>query len=275
MWLLENAGTINLSCAVAVLLAGGIIYWFVRPKVFRAHPFANHAFTFWLIQWFMLIVTWAAYSSSGSHKVVILATIDLYGVATLGFFWVYLEAAHFRWAETVRNIVGVYGLLLVWNIVVGPLAMGKPAGSHWRWVWILPSESISALSLFLVAWVFLRRYKGPAIPLSCVVIPLYIFLQRPTYYSIFVGTIPAGWVLALAVWKLVYGLLFYTLFFLPAQTYEPIGLPHFHPSQHWFSKSGRWFLGAIGGVIVSVLSTYFSQQLGDLLERLSAPIVRK
>ena len=34
MWLFDNAGNVNLYCSLAVLLAGSVIYWFVKPTLF-------------------------------------------------------------------------------------------------------------------------------------------------------------------------------------------------------------------------------------------------
>ena len=265
MWLLNNAGLVNLFCALAVLSTGAAIYWLVRPKLFEEHPSCQRAFGFWLIQWFLLIVIWATYAGFPSRQV--LATIDLYVVATFGFFWTYAEAETFEWPRTLRNLAGVYGFLLLWNLLIGTQALTKPAHSDWRWLWILPSEAMSALALFLIAWLFLHRYGCPAIPLACVVIPAYIFLQRPTYYTMFIEARSPDWALALAVGKIFYGLLFYTLFFLPApRGYETIQHPHFEINSPKLLRVRRWALGVVAGLIGSVVATVLSEWLGSLLK---------
>ena len=264
MWLLDNAGLVNLFCALAVLLAGAAIYWLAKPKLFVDHPFCQRAFGFWLIQWFLLIVIWATYTGSSSRQV--LATIDLYVVATFGFFWTYAQVEEFEWNRTLRNLAGIYGVLLLWNLLIGTEALAKPADSDWRWLWILPSETASALALFLIALVFVYRYGYPAVPLACVVIPAYIFLQRPTYYTMFVRARSSDWALALAAGKIFYGLLFYTVFFLPAKTYDTIQHPHFDLNAPKFLRVRRWALGAIGGLVGSVLATMLSEWIGSLLK---------
>jgi hypothetical protein len=264
MWLLNNAGLVNLFCALAVLLAGAAIYWFAKPKLFGDHPFCQRAFGFWLIQWFLLIVIWATYAGYPSRQV--LATIDLYVVATFGFFWTYAEAETFEWPRTLRNLAGIFGVLLLWNLLVGTQALAKPPDSDWRWLWILPSETMSALALFLVALVFLYRYGYPAIPLAGVVVPAYAFLQRPTYYTLFIEARSSDWALALAVGKIFYGLLFYTVFFLPARGYETIQHPHFDIDAPKIVRARRWVLGAVGGLVGSVLATVLSEWLGRLLK---------
>ncbi len=264
MWLLYNAGLVNLFCALAVLLAGAAIYWLFKPEAFNEHPFYQRAFVFWLIQWFMLIVTWATYTGAPSRQV--LACIDLYVASMLGFFWTYAEADDFEWPRALRNLVGIYGFLLLWNLLIGTTALNKPADSHWRWLWILPSETMSALSLFLIAVIFLYRYGFPAIPLACIVIPIYAFLQRPTYSAMFVEKRSAGWTLALAAGKLCYGLLFYTVFFLPARKYNPVEHPHFQANGPRFSRARRWALGAACGLVGSVGATILSEWIGRLLK---------
>lgn len=264
MWLLNTAGLVNLFCALAVLLAGAAIYWFGKPRLFEEHPFCQRAFVFWLLQWFLLIVIWATYAGSPSRQV--LATIDLYVVATFGFFWTYAEAETFDWSGTLRNLAGLYGVLLLWNLLIGTQALAKPPDSDWRWIWVLPSETMSALALFLVALVFLYRYGDSAIPLSCAVIPAYAFLQRPTYYTMFIRGRSPAWALALAAGKIFYGLLFYTLFFLPARNYEIIQHPHFDLNAPKILRARRWALGVIGGLVGSVLATLVSEWLGSLLK---------
>ena len=265
MWLLDNAGNVNLYCALAVLLAGSVIYWFVKPKLFVERPFCQVAFGFWLLQWFLLIVIWAIYTNTHSPSREVLAAIDFYGVANLGFVLAYSEAGAFQWSR-LTSLAGIYGALLLWNLLVGTEVLSRSLAIKWHWVWILPSETWSALSLLLVAWVFLRRYGPPVIPLAFFIIPAYVFLQRPTYYAMFIGPNSAAWTLALAFGKLCYGLFFYTVFFLPARQYEPLRYFHFATGSGWFSKVGHWSLRAAGALAGSVLATVLSEFLADRLK---------
>ncbi len=249
------------------MLAGAFVFFFLKPKLFADHPFSQRAFGFWLVQWFVLIVLWAAYAGYPSRAV--LAAIDLYVVATLGFFWTYAEAESFQWPRTLRNLVGIYGALLLWNLLIGTMALKNSSSHRWRWIWVMPSESVSVISLFLVALVFLYRYGPPAIPLACVLIPVYAFLQRPTYFSLFIAPKSNwgdGWLLALAAGKLCYGLLFYTLFFLPARRYGPVQHPHFDATLPQFRRIGRWALVSAGGLILSVGATLLAEWIGGGLK---------
>jgi hypothetical protein len=129
------------------------MYWFLKPKLFVERPFWEGAFVFWLLQWFMLIVIWAIYTNVRSPSREVLAAIDFFGVANLGFFFVYAEGDT-SWSRRLGNLAGVYGALLLWNILIGTEIVNRSLTISWHWVWILPSETLSAFSLFLVGWVF-------------------------------------------------------------------------------------------------------------------------
>jgi hypothetical protein len=214
----------------------------------------------------MLIVTWAAYDGNhGNPSRLVLACIDLYMIAALGIFWAYAEGDEFRWAPVLQKGAGIYGLLLLWNLVVGGQALQAPPQSMWRWGWILPSEAMSALALMLLALVFLVRYGPPAAPFACVALPAYAFLQRPTYTSIFFETRDSGWVLALASGKLLYGLLFYTIFFLPARDYSPLRLRQFEMEKTRLVKVAKWVGGAVAGLAVTVASDFLARWIEHLI----------
>ena len=266
MWLLENAGVLNLVFSLLVLISGGIIFKFTKPRAFEEHPYLKRTFGFWLLLWFMIIMIWAVYGGSPSRAV--LACIDLYTVCVLGFFWSYAEADEFQWSTTIQNLVFLYGFLLLWNLVLGTRALKEPSPSDWRWAWILPSEAVSALALILLALVFLFRYGPVAIPFSCVVVPLYALFQRPTYSAMFLRAVHPGWFLALAAGKLVFGVVFYTLFFSPAREYLPVRIPKIGPhgpevAKKWLRLAGGTFLGAI----LTLLATRFTDWIGQLLRR--------
>lgn len=214
----------------------------------------------------MLIATWAIYTNVHSPSREVLAAIDFYAAANLGFFWAYAAGDAFKWAHSLKSLAGVYGLLLLWNMLMGTQVLDRSLPMQWRWAWILPSETFSALSLFLIAWVFLKRYGAPGIPFALVVIPAYIFLQRPNYYAMFIGPNSNAWTLLLGLGKLCYGLFFYTIFFLPARTYEPLPYFHFEAGKAWISKSFHWSLRAAGALAASVAATLLSQVLAKVLK---------
>lgn len=268
MWLLENAGLLNFACSLLILLGGCVVFWLAHPKVFREHPYTARAFIFWLVQWAMLIVIWKIYVPGNHATCLLLACIDLYAVAALGFYWAYRKAGEFRWQSTLKNLGGIYVLLLSWNLTVGTHAEQHSSGSDllWHKAWILPSETVSAIALILIAAVFLLRYGAPAIPLSCVALPIYAFLQRPTYSALFVAERgDPGWVLALGCGKLVYGLLFYTLFFSPALTYQAVELPHFQKHRPMVTRGLKWAGGLIAAAILSTLATKMADSIGAFI----------
>ena len=66
-------------------------------KVLRGATLLRRGFVFWLLQWFMPIMIWALYTNDHSPSPEVLAAIDFFGVANLGFFFVYAEADTFQW----------------------------------------------------------------------------------------------------------------------------------------------------------------------------------
>jgi hypothetical protein len=213
----------------------------------------------------MLIATWAVYDGKPSR--LVLAFVDLYTVSAFGFFWAYSEADNFQWSTTDQNLAFLYGVLLLWNLLVGARALGDVPQSIWRWVWILPSEAISVLALILLALVFLFRYGPAAIPLSCVVMPLYALFQRPTYSAMFLERVDAGWLLALASGKLAFGLVFYTLFFSPARDYAAVQIPHVGLHGPDIAKKLlRVAAGTFAVAILTLLATKFTEWIGHFLK---------
>jgi hypothetical protein len=146
----------------------------------------------------------------------------------LGFFWSYAEADDFQWSTTIQNRVSLRVPVTVESVGRRTSPANAPE-STWRWAWILPSEAVSTLALILLALVFLFRYGPVAIPLSCVVVPLYALFQRPIYAIMFLKAVHSGWFLALASGKLVFGLLFYTLFFSSVRDYIAVRIPKIGP----------------------------------------------
>lgn len=266
MWLLNHAGLLNLACSLLVLISGAIVYRFTKPRVFEEHPYVKRAFVFWLLLWFVLILTWAVYTGKPSR--LVLAFVDLYTISAFGFYWAYSEAADFQWFRTAQNLVFLYAGLLLWNVLVGGHALQDAPQSYWRWVWILPSEAVSALALILLALAFLFRYGPVAIPLSCVVIPLYALFQRPTYTIMFLEKSDPGWILTLASGKLIFGLVFYTLFFSPARNYVAIQIPHISPyDASAVRKWSRLAAGAFASAVLALLATKLTDWIAHLLKR--------
>ena len=99
-------------------------------------------------------------------------------------------------------------------------------------------------------------------------IPIYAFLQRPTYASILVEATPddAHWIAALAFCKVLYGLVFYTLFFSPPQTDAKVHLPAFRVQGPLLTSAVRWAIGVVGAAVLSSFSTSAAHWLGGILD---------
>jgi hypothetical protein len=245
------AGILNLIASVLVVLPAAFILWRSSARLFQQYRFTYYAFVFWTLQWFVAICVWAVYRSNGSQSIAVLAVVDLFVVSTVGFFWAYQKAETFELETAAKKLALLYGCLLLWNVVIGSFADDQ---ERLRQLWILPSETVSVLGMAMVAVTFWQRYGIRALPLSGIVIPVYAFLQRPTYSSLFLEKVPddAIWMFALAAAKLMYGLVFYTLFFSPAEQYAPVTLqlPSFPAS-----KTLKWAGGTVGAVFLSALGT--------------------
>ena len=263
------AGILNLASSILVFLPAVIIIWCYRVKQFEEHPYLSCSFVLWALQWFALIVVWALYSPLRFHHVVgvlprvqsvgVLSAADLSVVAAMGFYWVYAKAEEFRWQEAVRNLAGLYAFLLLWNVLFSPLAPNE----RLNWLWILPSEILSIITAGLIAATFWFRFGASALPLSAVMIPIYAFLQMPTYASLLQEGKPddGAWMTGLALAKLAYGLLFYTLFFSQARTHGPAKLPKpsFSIPVHDLLKLAA---SSAGAALFSLLATDGAHWLG-------------
>ncbi len=260
---LKTAALVNLFCSALVLIPGAVVSCFFKPRVFDRHPHAARTFGFWLAQWFAVILVWAVYQLSHGPSPVVLACADLCVVCALGLFWSYRDADSFSWNDTARRAGGIYAGLLLWNLVFAALLPDKLA------IWVLPSEIGSMIACALLAWVFFKRYGPQAIPLAGVTIPIYAFLQAPTYASVFVeGEHPddVGWIVALAVCKLLYGLTFYTLFFSPAQTDAQVRLPRLtFTLNEPVVTSVRWASGVVGAAILSSVANFVAHRIAVLM----------
>ncbi|SRR6266700_2122878 len=246
-----SAGILNLIASVLVVLPAAVILWRGSARLFQQYRYTYYAFVFWTLQWFVAICVWGIFKSCGTRSIAVLAVDDLFVVSTIGFFWAYQKAETFRLEIAAKKLALLYGSLLLWNLVLGPLAGDQ---LRLRQLWILPSQVVSVLGMAMVAVTFWQRYGIRALPLSGIVIPLYAFLQRPTYASLFLEKVPddAIWMFALAAAKLMYGLVFYTLFFSPAEQYAPVTveIPSFPAS-----KALKWAGGTVGAVFLSTLAT--------------------
>jgi putative component of membrane protein insertase Oxa1/YidC/SpoIIIJ protein YidD len=74
--------------------------------------------------------------------------------------------------------------------------------------------------------------------------------------------------LALASGKLVFGLVFYTLFFSPARSYAAIQIPHLSPyDASALKKWSRLAAGAFATALLTLLATRLTDWIENLLKR--------
>lgn len=262
-----HAGILNLIGSLVVFLPALIIVWYCHPRQFEERPYTHLAFAFWTLQWFALLSVWAAYYNLKGRSIGVLATDDLYVVAALGFLLCYKDAGEFQWMKSARNLVALYAVLLLWNLLVG--SFFKHSENHYlSWLWVLPSLIVSEGVMGMMALVFWKRHGARALPLVGIVIPLYAFLQVPTYSTLFIepGTgDDAGWMVILALAKLMYGMLFYTLFFSQADNHEPLKLVQTREISPAYLKL-KWVFGTVGTMLFSVAA---NQLAHVIMERLS------
>ena len=260
-------GILNLAAALLVLTPAVVIEWCYRPKQFIERPYTEVAFMFWALHWFTLASLWSARYVLGRHSIGVLAVVDLHVVAAFGFYWSFAKSTEFRGVATVRNLVAIYGALLAWNIAAGTFIEQHPGPEWQRQIWILPSEAISTLSIGLIGWAFWKRYGRRALPIYGLAIPVYAILQQPTYSSIFVEAVPddLGSIAGLALAKLMFGLVFYSIFFSAPDTDEPLKLPQLGIARPWLSNSLKWTVGTVGGAMFSMMVDAAVHKVGSWL----------
>jgi hypothetical protein len=267
-WLTDpaHAGILNLIGSLAVFLPALIILWYCSPKQFDEHPYVHVAFVFWTLQWFTLLGVWAAYYNLKERSIGVLAIDDLYVVAALGFLLCYKKSSEFEWMQAARNLAGVYAVLLLWNLLVGSFAKSSEK-SYLLWLWVLPSLVVSESILGIMALVFWKRHGNRALPLAGVVI-LYAFLQVPTYSTLFIERPgmgdDAGWMVVLAVAKLMYGMLFFTLFFAQAENHAPLQLVRTGGISPAYLRV-KWVFGTVGAMLFSVAANQIAHLIVERL----------
>jgi hypothetical protein len=264
-----HAGILNLFAALAVFVPALVVVWHCHPRQFAERPYTQVAFVFWTLQWFALLSVWAAYYNLKGRSIGVLATDDLYVVAALGFVLCYKNGNEFQWMQAARTLAGVYAVLLLWNLLVGSFCKNS-ANQYLLWIWVLPSLVVSEAVMGAMALVFWKRHGIRALSLSGIVIPLYAFLQVPTYSTLFVEQPgmgdDGGWIVILALAKLMYGMLFYTLFFSHADTHEPLKLfqsPALSPAY----VKARWVFGTVGTMLFSMAANHLAHLIMDGLTK--------
>lgn len=262
----------NLTISIVVLAAGVIILRFTRPNIFSAFPYTQRAFYFWLLQWVGFILIWFIFSHQREDDPYLrnmLAAIDIQSVLALGFFFAFFKGTAFQWKPSIIDLLSVFGLALLWNLVIHGLGTAAYLGHDWHRVWIFGSQVLSGTALGLVALAFVWRYRGHGIAFACVTL-IYVLLQSPIYQGIFVRPpLDPFWANALAFGKISYALVFYAMFFFQPQVTDPIGTPTFYlPPASTAHKGAIRLLALFAGVIFAFLVKELSPVFQELLARL-------
>ncbi len=270
MWFFNNAGYLNLGFSALVFAAGVIIFRFHQPEVFTKYPYTRIAFGFWIFQWLGFMFIFAIFDSTSVGLGWLLAMVDLQSVFALGFSIVFLAGDEFNWKQSVFDLGVIYLVLIVWNLAfIGAASKSSPI-DIWRATWIFPSEVLSALALGLMAVVFLMRYGWPAAPFAIIDF-LYIVLQRPVYEAKFIEQHAEPiWTVLLAVFKVLLGGLFYTMFFLQAKNYGTLSIQLWRinlPTRG--ARLVNRLVLLLGGIAIHVVSIFIAHRIERAVPLLS------
>jgi hypothetical protein len=257
-WLKDHALILN------IITTGGIVAFAIvpllkRPALLRDHPAAWHAFGFWILQWITLLIVYILFPVLTRRDLapLLLLLIDIQSIMALGFFKAFLDGRLYRPFPVMIGLAVIAGIFAGLDLGLGYHVINDPPGSERRLWWIAGSEMLSATSLVLLGGVFIVRL-GRAALWMLVATSIYGFLQRPVYSNTFIYlTTDETPFLALALWKVIIGSLFYLYFLAPLSTYEPVKLPATQDPvvaylQRWQGKV-LTILGALSLIVIAEL----------------------
>ena len=253
--ILDTPLKLNLLLSALAAVGGLAIYWLWRPRIFQDHPFAESAFEFWILRWMLVVITWGLVAASIDTRFV-LAALDLNTVLGLGLVLALWKGDSYAARPGLVNLVFCYGLLLSWNFVVNPLiGSGK--------VWLYPSRTASLLVIALMAYVVVERCGSQAI-MFVLASGLYLFLQLPSYDSIFLNGHPqlVQW---LGFAKLFYSGLFYTVFPWSLKSFTPLHVPRLPVTNDKLRHTATWVMATVGGGLLTEFSLWLFKFIGQVL----------
>lgn len=261
-WLVQYSRELNVI-VTGLVLAFAAVPLLHKPRLLRDHPTAWHAFSFWILQWVTLLLLYVLFPflAVPDRLPWLLVVVDIQSVFALGFFRAFLDGKSYKPFPVWVGLLTIAGIVCGLDLGIGySVAIHQPAGSEARLWWIAASEMLSATSLVLLGGIFVVRYGRLAIWIL-IATCLYGFLQRPVYSSLFVNLVTdARPLLALAVWKLVIGTLFYLYFSVPVSAYEPIRLqPVDAVVREYVSHWLKWILPALATLALLVLAEVVSR----------------
>lgn len=244
---------LNLVFSSALLLAGLGVHWIWHPRRFHEHSFLERAFEFWVLKWLLFVVTYGLLTVNTDLRFV-LAAIDLNTTIGIGFIIAVWKGDAYDAGHTKVNLLFLFGLLFAWNFVGFPLG-GK--------LWILPSMTFALVTLLGTGVAVFARFGMPAISFVVVTV-VYGLLQMPGYQALFIDKKSdqelINW---LAFAKLLYGGIFYPVFFSAISTFDALHVPKLPVLTGRVRKVVTGALAAIGGGLLTEGTLW----LGKLLWR--------
>jgi hypothetical protein len=200
--------------------------------------FAQWVFWIWTAMWFVWAFGYVYTVRHPSADGSLLALFDLQTVLVVAAAWMVLEGDGLDWKDVVIPFTILFGVLVLWSLLMVPAG---PASIGRRLAWVAPSETVAALSMPLMGFAFLVRYRVYGFPFLLVTIG-YGGLQIAAYSTMFLGVqgLPENvFFLVLAVGKLLIGALFYGLFFFSLTGYNTI-LPPLEAADSTHLRSTIW-----------------------------------
>ena len=253
---LKAPPNLNVIFSAAVLLVGLGAYWY-HPAIFHEHKYVERSFEFWILKWIAFVVTWGLVTAHSDARFQLAAT-DLNSIFGFGMVVALWRGDDYDERHTLINMVFLFGLLFAWNFSIQPLGPSK--------TWIFPSMTLSLIVISAMAVSIVARYGAAGIAFAVVSLA-YLLLQLPTYLILFTKTLSADPELIrwLAFAKLLYGTVFYAVFWSPLKHSRPIQLPTLPIPTQKMRGISTYLGGAIAGGILTEFTLWVGKRVWLLL----------
>ena len=214
---IEFVSVLNLVVCCFAVIVGLVLYRKYRPPKFSDHGYMQWAFWFLVARWMALTVAYLTLIVSPDSNKVMLGFVDTTSVCDMAFAWILVQGDEFSSTRTLYAFGGFCAFLLCWNLGF------SPQNSNWA----AASNAFSAFTTPLVAFAFLLRLRGAAssilflMALGYSIAQLHVSAALQVSQSVFTGFERVlGYLLGLALGKILVGGLGYALFFAPVEGYE-------------------------------------------------------
>ncbi len=209
------AAVLNLLVCLSAVIVGLVLYKRYRPPDFGNHRYTRWAFWFLLARWIALTAAYCTLIALPDSDKLMLGFIDLTSVCDMAFAWILVQGDDFAPQRTLYAFVGFCLFLWGWNLEF------SPSSDNWG----APSNAFSAFTMPLVAFAFLLRLRGAASSILFLMALAYSVVQLRVSAALHRSTLVvgfesvSGYLLALAIGKIVVGSMIYGLFFAPVGDY--------------------------------------------------------